>query len=103
MYILTLIKKSNQKIGRLSPLVKEVEECDQLYKNLVEAKIQVRGPCTQAWISGTPTCLCSSALERILVLGAGCCCEIAGVMRTVFKVPSHTVFKRRGLSYAPRF
>lgn len=43
MYILTLIKKSNQKIGRLSPLVKEVEECGQLYKNLVEAKIQVRG------------------------------------------------------------
>lgn len=41
MYISILIKINNHRIGFLFSLCKEVQECDKLYRNLAEAKIQL--------------------------------------------------------------
>ena len=52
-------------------LCKEVQECDKLYRNLVEAKIQLWGPYTIIRIFGMIISLCDSDAERQFAFADG--------------------------------
>lgn len=71
MYISILIKINNHRIGFLLSLCKEVQECDKLYRNLAEAKIQLWGPYTIIRIFGTIISFCDSDAERQFAFADG--------------------------------
>lgn len=87
MYISILIKINNHRIGFLfSPLCKEVQECGKLYRNLVEAKIQLWGPYTITRIFGTIHFPLYWDAERKRSFTAGGVCQITDLTLTICQV-----------------